>query len=234
VAGKDIHLVYQHDDFYVVAKPAGSGFHDEKDEQGAVETGFFNQCCGVLGETLYPVHRLDKITSGLLILARNKDAATWFQQAFEQKAIQKLYFALGSKKPKKKQGSILGDMSKARNGQWKLIKSLQNPAVTRFFSWGVESNLSGLRGFLLLPETGKTHQIRVALKSLGTPILGDMLYGGEASDRGYLHAFGLKFDYRGEPVELFLPPRQGQFYQVAFEQLADKLSNGFELNWPKK
>jgi len=226
-------LVYRHDDFYVVDKPCGVGFHDETLETGERQKGFFNLCCEALNEELYPVHRLDKITSGLLILARNKAAANWFQTAFEQKSISKLYLALATKKPKKKQGAIVGDMEKSRGGQWKLMKSRMNPAITRFFNWGVDVGMTGLRLFLVRPETGKTHQIRVALKSAGSAILGDTLYGGVEADRGYLHAYGLKFSYDSLPVELYLRPASGTYFSSAFDQAIDKFDMGFHLNWPK-
>ena len=61
-------------------------------------------------------------------------------------------------------------MQKARNGAWKLCQSKENPAITRFESVSCEPNL---RLFILKPQTGKTHQLRVAMKSLGSPILGD-------------------------------------------------------------
>lgn len=224
-----IELVFEHDDFYIVNKPAKVGFHDEQ----GVSKGFFNQCCEHFSESLYPVHRLDKITSGLIILARDQQAATWFQQAFESKQIAKLYLALSNVKPKKKQGSITGDMAKSRNSQWKLTKSKQNPAVTRFLSWGIEnSELTGLRLFLVKPETGKTHQIRVALKSLGSPILGDSLYGGADADRGYLHAFGLSFHYQGELIKLCKAPEQGDWFNKFAPEIANLSEDGFSNNWP--
>ena len=223
-----IELVLTHKDFYVVNKPADVGFHDEQDE-----TGFFNQCAKHFAESLFPVHRLDKLTSGLLILARNKTAATWFQQAFTEKRIAKLYLALADAKPKKKQGSIIGDMTKSRNSQWKLTKTKQNPAITRFFSWGIEQqDITGLRLFLIKPETGKTHQIRVALKSLGSAILGDKLYNGATSDRGYLHALALKFDYQGEQIELCQVPTQGQYFLKHKEFIAQQTECAFDNNWP--
>ena len=229
-----INTVLTHPDFYIVDKPANVGFHDEKGEnQGCLNQGFFNECCEHFAETLYPVHRLDKITSGLLILARNQQAAVWFQQAFENKHINKLYLALAKSKPKKKQGSIIGDMTKSRNSQWKLLKSKNNPATTRFFSWGLEhEEIPGLRLFLLKPETGKTHQIRVAMKSLGSPIFGDNLYGGHDADRGYLHAYGLKFQYQEQLIELYQLPTIGTWFNRFSPVIAEHCGSGFNNNWP--
>lgn len=224
-------VLLSHNDFYIVHKPANVGFHDES-EFGA---GFFNQCQSFFNEDLFPVHRLDKITSGVLVLARNKSTATWFQQAFEQGDIEKIYIALASNKPKKKQGSVIGDMAKARQSQWKLTQQKTNPAITRFFSLGIENqDIQGLRAFLLKPETGKTHQLRVALKSLGSPILGDALYGGQGSDRGYLHALAIKFNYAGEPIEVLDLPEQGEIFLNHESLLRDFSISPFERKWPGK
>ena len=94
-----IDIVDEQDDFLIVNKPANIGFHD--DEKGL---GFFNQVRKSLPDyALYPVHRLDKMTSGLLIIAKNKNTATQFQQLFETQAIEKYYLAISDKKPQKKQ-----------------------------------------------------------------------------------------------------------------------------------
>lgn len=251
----NINLVFEHSDFYVVEKPEGIGFHDEdlsdnKNEAEAVskqqerteaskqsvrQTGFFNLCAAHFSETLFPVHRLDKLTSGLLILARNKNAAIWFQQAFEHKQIQKYYLALSDGKPKKKQGSIIGDMAKARLSQWKLLKTKENPSITRFFNWGVESTtIKGLRLFLVKPETGKTHQIRVALKSLGSAILGDQLYGGNVSDRGYLHALMLNFHYGEQEIKLISFPSSGSLFVDNKTNIAELINQPELHHWPTK
>ena len=108
--------------------------------------------------------------------------------------MHKTYLALSSQKPAKKQGWVKGDMAKARRGAWKLLRTQHNPALTRFHS---RSIAPGLRLFVLQPLSGKTHQLRVAMKSLGSPILGDTLYGGQAAERLFLHAWRLQFDYAG-------------------------------------
>ncbi|MGR5488912.1 pseudouridine synthase, partial [Vibrio alfacsensis] len=87
---------------------------------------------------LHLVHRLDKMTSGLLILAKRAEVAAQFSRLFEQRDIDKYYLAIGSKKPKKKQGSIIGDMERSRRSSWKLVNSKNNPAVTQVFSAAAE------------------------------------------------------------------------------------------------
>ena len=93
-------------------------------------------------------------------------------------------------------------MEKSRRGAWKLMRSTENPAVTEFNCQSLEP---GLRLFVLHPHTGKTHQLRVAMKSLGSPILGDTLYGGKAASRMFLHAWKIKFDYQDQTFEIVAP-----------------------------
>lgn len=151
-------------------------------------------------QQLYPIHRLDSMTSGLIVLAKNKETAQELAASFREHRVEKFYIALGGTHPRKKQGSIIGDMKKVRDGKWILCHSKNNPAITQFISSGLGN---GLRLYLLRLLTGKTHQIRVALKSLGVPILGDPLYCKKASgdliiDRGYLHSYAIGFMLKGK------------------------------------
>ena len=182
--------------------------HKDQDEKGL--TALVAEQLGV--PQVWLVHRLDKITSGLLILALNAESAAEFSRLFAEHKIHKTYLALSHQKPKKKQGLIVGDMQKARNGAWKLCQSKENPAITRFDSVSCEPNL---RLFILQPRTGKTHQLRVAMKSLGSPILGDELYGKNNAeiDRTYLHAAGLEFEFKSEKIALFALPQEGVWWQ---------------------
>lgn len=200
-------------DYLVINKPAGIGMHQEGDEPGIVRL-----LSEQLGETLYPVHRLDKVTTGVLLLARHVAANRDLSLQFAERKVGKLYLALSDHKPSKKQGLIKGDMEKARGGSWKLSRSQDNPAITRFHSClldglSAESSFANpLRGFLLQPLTGKTHQLRVALKSQASPILGDARYGGTASDRVYLHAWQLSFSYQGQAVCVRAPLTVGEHF----------------------
>ncbi|PHS14807.1 MAG: TIGR01621 family pseudouridine synthase [Kangiella sp.] len=203
---KTIDLIYENNDFIAVCKPIEISFHNENDT-----IGFFNLAKSHFEIPLWPVHRLDKLTSGIIILAKSKKAAAQFGLMFENKNIEKIYLAISDKKPKKKQGKITGDMKKSRNGSWMLTQSKINPAQTRFQSFAL---IPKIRLFVVKPLTGKTHQIRVALKSLGSPILGDSRYGGSASDRAYLHAFRINFTWNHETIELENYPTQGKYFQL--------------------
>ena len=202
-----LDIVYQTDDFIIIYKPCGLSVHKDQSEIGL--TTLLAEQLGV--PQVWLVHRLDKVTSGLLILALNTESAAEFFRLFAEHRIQKTYLALSNHKPKKKQGLIVGDMQKARNGAWKLCPSKENPAITRFKSVSCEPNL---RLFILKPQTGKTHQLRVAMKSLASPILGDALYGKktEKIDRTYLHAARLQFEFKGQAFDVFTPPKEGEWW----------------------
>lgn len=166
---------------------------------------------------LFLIHRLDKMTSGLLLIGRNQQAARVLSGLFASRDIKKIYLALTDKKPKKKQGKIIGDMERSRRGTWKLAKTKENPAITLLKS---VSARPGFRLFSCELKTGKTHQIRVALKSIGAPILGDTAYSGTPSDRGYLHAYHLAFTYQNEAFIFTCEPDCGDFWQLTPELLA--------------
>ncbi|WP_419237385.1 TIGR01621 family pseudouridine synthase [Photobacterium leiognathi subsp. mandapamensis] len=219
-------LVYQHPDFLVINKHPGISVHKDDNDQPllvavAEQTG---------DEKLYLIHRLDKMTSGLLLLGRNKEAASILSSNFAERVVEKFYVAIGTKKPKKKQGVVIGDMSRSRRSSWKLESTKENPAVTQFFSAAAGE---GRRVFLCKPHTGKTHQIRVALRSVGSGITGDDIYGTEAADRGYLHAYALSFPYKGETERFICPPTKGKLWQVAETQQAlTEWQQPWQLAWP--
>jgi len=230
----------------VVRKPHGIGHHDESSSSQSVADGE-GECRpitpGVLrllryerqqqaeekGERLYGVHRLDKVTSGILVLAKDATTASTLSAYFAQGGIQKVYFGLSAKKPqKKKQGLVQGGMTRSRNKSWKLLRKpkngqkskAENFAKTRFYTTGLKaigiddagndnaSNFDPITNIktvaMFRPYTGKTHQLRVAAKAMGIPLLGDSIYkdgGGNKSSNGedtvsattrtMLHASGL-------------------------------------------
>ena len=209
-------ILEQHSDWYLVYKPEGVAMHrggenvailDQLREQG-------------LGEKLYLVHRLDTPTSGLMLIARNAKAAASLGALFEQHQIRKQYIAIAKGKPKKKQGLIAGDMEKSRRGSFRLLRSQDTPAITRFKSYALDQ---GLRLYLLWPQTGKTHQLRVACKSLSVPILGDLRYGDASAqeDRMYLHAHALAFHWMGQDYHFSVKPQSGSYFNG--DQVSDLL-----------
>lgn len=211
--------------FVVLDKAAGVSFHSD---DGA---GLVVQAAQQLGYPLYPVHRLDKVTSGIILLARTPEVAAELTALFSAHQVEKYYLALAQGKPHKKQGWVKGDMVAARRGSWKLLSSQNNPAVTYFISQGYTD--LPFRAFLVKPYSGKTHQIRVALKSQGAAILGDSQYQGSAADRVYLHAYALRFNLSGQCHSYVCLPGQGiHFQQLLACGLAQDWAKPWLLRWP--
>lgn len=199
-----ISVVHETTGVLFLEKSPGVSFHaDQTDEHGDAEPGVMQILREMQGRgqlehqgRLYSVHRLDRVTSGLLMVAKSREAAQVLSQMLRDKRVCKYYVALAASKPLKKMGTIKGDMERSRRGQWMLTRGVENPAVTTFVSEALEAEGERrLRAFLLRPLTGRTHQLRVAMKALGAPVLGDPLYAKGASAgevRAYLHAAAVR------------------------------------------
>lgn len=235
-----IPVVFESKDFVIINKPVDVPMHDP---HFGICQRLSTQFGGI---KMYLIHRLDTGTSGCLMLAKNVQAASALSKLFEQRQITKLYVALCDQKPNKKQGKIAGDMQKSRKGNYKLTKTHNNPAVTFFKSEALNKELLAVpleadslkehqlqhnhRLFYLKPITGKTHQLRVALKSLGSAIVGDERYKGSKADRLYLHSYALDFWYNSEHFNVSCLPETGALFASLH---LTKLAAPEALEWPK-
>ena len=229
-----VRVLIDRPNYIVIDKPPHLPFHGTSTQLGVMQTLRRLQSTDRIGYSgpLFPVHRLDTITSGCLIVAKTSEAAAAFSSLFQQKdnKIDKYYVAVSDKRPKKKQGSVIGDMKKSRGGSYMLTREVSNPAITRFASAGLPGRRPGLRAYVLKPvNSGKTHQLRVAMKSLGSPVLGDSRYHDQRSlleDRGYLHCAALRFKVLGEFCQVVCLPMYGS------EFLSDEFKNVFQTWFP--
>ncbi len=200
-----LNILYQDEDVVVVNKPAGMAVHPA----GRLRSGtlvnallhHFQTLSGVGGE-LRPglVHRLDRMTSGVLVAARNDVAHRRLAAQFAARQVEKTYLALVQGQVKKAEGTI--DTPIGRD----LVRRVRMTARRRLGAPGVRAALSHYRvlqrygDFTLLEvkiSTGRTHQIRTHLASIGHPVVGDTLYGarGGVLARSFLHAARITFTH---------------------------------------
>ena len=207
-------VLYRDDDVLAINKPAGlatqGGTGTKVHVDGALDGLKFDA-----PDKPRLVHRLDKDTSGVLLLGRSQMAARRLAEAFRAKSAMKIYWALVVGEPKPSAGTIEGAISKlpGRAGEKMTIDPEEGKrAVTRY---AIVERLGGkVTWVALFPVTGRTHQLRVHMAELGTPILGDGKYGGtEAFLQGegvsrklHLHARAIRVPGpKGRPLEIVAP-----------------------------
>lgn len=181
-------VLYRDDHLEIVDKPAGVAVTDGRDARAA------DPVIARLGLLL--CHRLDVGTSGVLVLARTPHGQRVVSDAFSRGAVRKTYLALVAGTPPDS-GLIDLPLGEWKRGRVQIGRG--RPARTRY----TVVERKGARARLLLwPETGRTHQLRAHLSSIGAPIVGDEDYGGPAASRVYLHAsqVALPWPDRGETV----------------------------------
>ena len=199
----------------VIDKPAGLAVHPGSRTPQSLEDHLRHLRFGFQREPL-PVHRLDRDTSGCLLLARNPKAHKRFQRAFEEKQVAKSYLAILDGVPDGDEGTIgmaLGKVSSAEEG-WRMVPDPRGKAAVSH--WRKLAEKDGRALLLFTPETGRTHQLRVhAASALGIPIAGDPVYG---RGRGpmLLHARSIRVERNGKPPVEATAPLPPTFVNAGF------------------
>ncbi len=195
-----LDVVYEDDDVLVVDKPAGMVTHPA---HGAVDGTLVNallaHAARLPGERLRAglVHRLDRDTSGLLLVAKTDDALGTLGRAMQARYIERTYRGIVTGVPDDAHGTIRGAIGRdPRNRLKYAIRAEGKPAVTHY---DVRERLQGASELEFRLETGRTHQIRVHLAALGHPVLNDPIYGRSDSRLPLpgqaLHAWKLRFKH---------------------------------------
>lgn len=209
----------------VIDKPAGLPVDAPRDGTLAVENHLDSLRLGFQRRPVI-VHRLDRDTSGCLLLARNPKAQRRFAAAFEAGTVAKEYLAVLDGVPAETEGRVtlaLAKVSSAEAG-WRIVPRAfgMGPSKAAATAWRVLAVVGGRALVRFLPETGRTHQLRVhAASGIGLPILGDPVYG-TAGDGMMLHAHRISVPRGDKPpvaAEAPLPPAFAA-YARAFEDAA--------------
>lgn len=201
----DLPILYEDEDCIVINKPTGVLTHSKGafNPEGTVATFIQPKVKGAAGDRAGIVHRLDRATSGVIICAKTQDALTALQKEFSLRKAKKTYYAVveGDIDPPK----AVIDVPLLRNPRDPKTFKPSLDGKNAVTAYEVEATGNGYSLVKLNPQTGRTHQLRIHLKYLGHPILGDAMYEGTPHKRLMLHA---------EKLEITLPNRERKVFEA--------------------
>ena len=204
----DLEIVYEDDDLAVIDKAAGMVVHPGSgNETGTLVNALlarYPELADMMDDPqtqdrLGIVHRLDRGTSGLLVIARNKATLLALMRQFQERSVDKVYLALLESRPKSNTGLVDAPITRdprQRKRMW--VHRDGKPAQTEFQV--LDDHFQGDRALVQLKLlTGRTHQIRVHMAFIGCPVMGDTVYGRRKQrvklKRQFLHAHELAFEH---------------------------------------
>ena len=193
----DLNVLWEDDSILVVEKPAGLlSIATNKLETDTLHS----RCVDYVRlddekNWCHIVHRLDRDTSGVMVFARHERHKEYLQSQFASRSVHRTYHALVEGRPKKNDGTAREWLVEDKHLHVKRVKSSFQGAKEAITHWSVD-NTDNITSFIQVTiETGRRHQIRMAMKSLGCPVVGDELHGAESDpfNRICLHASSLEF-----------------------------------------
>ncbi len=241
----DIPVLYQDENLLVINKPSGVLTHPDKNNGSSVQ-GWLEEKYPELRQVGEPIkidgqqqvdrfgiaHRLDKDTSGVLLITKNHTSFNFLKGQFQQREVRKIYYGFVYGRLKRSRGLIDRSIGRHRKDPRRRavgdkVRGESRDAQTTYVTEQTGSDASLLK---LIPHTGRTHQLRVHCLSLGHPIIGDPLYAPGRQfllgfDRLALHAYSITFyQHQGaEPTTVTAPWPED--LQRAKEKLTDQLND---------
>ena len=218
-----LDIVYEDDDLAVINKPAGMMVHvgagatEDKRNRGTLVNALLHHFARLssVGGELRPgiVHRLDKETSGLIVVAKNDEAHRKLAAQFARREVQKAYVALVHGRVKAERGTVSKGISRDPVRRIRMTTRLSSgrQAITHYrVARRIETAFGKFTLLEVKIETGRTHQIRVHLASLGYPVVGDATYGAPRQVRGPAGAMSLRRNFLHAAQLELRHPRTGE------------------------
>jgi 23S rRNA pseudouridine1911/1915/1917 synthase len=231
----DLPVLFEDDLVLAIDKPAGLAVHGAPGEQGPTVAAWFvakHRLDADLFEADRPgiVHRLDKDTSGVLLLAKTPAAQAALSLAFEQRRAKKTYLAVCEGKPDRERAIIDAPIARHHGDRTRMAVSRGGrEARTEYELLATD----GERSFLLVrPETGRTHQIRVHLAAIGLPVTFDRVYGAAGEGRQMLHAWQLAIPHPAGGELTVTVPLPGDMVALVRAIAGDSIALPYTANVP--
>jgi 23S rRNA pseudouridine955/2504/2580 synthase len=187
------YLIHSQPEFFAINKPYGLAVQGGSKIKVSVD-----EALAYLNETesrhYKLVHRLDKETSGVLLIADGFENSSALGKAFKEQKISKKYLAKVSGCPLKPEGFLSNYIGKDRSGAFEIVKEQKDTGKLAETYYKIISSNGRSSLLELLPKTGRMHQLRCHCRMLGCPIIGDQKYGGIKYERMMLHALSLEID----------------------------------------
>lgn len=200
-----IHVLFEDKDFLVVNKDVDLLVHGDGNQMDTLTHRVANYM--ELNKYPYPVlpaHRIDTVTSGMVVFAKHPLALSYMSSIFERREVLKKYTCIVEGRVNQDRLTIRQPIGKHRHENKQIISSTGKDAITTTKVISREMNRSRLEAII---EGGRKHQIRVHLASIGHPVVGDVLYGGKRNERVHLHFSYIRFVHPRtfEHVEVVCP-----------------------------
>jgi 23S rRNA pseudouridine1911/1915/1917 synthase len=234
-------VVYEDTELLVITKPAGMVVHPAAGHQQStlVNALLARYPSLSVGDEGRPgiVHRLDRDTSGLMLVARTQPALEHLREQFRTRRVKKTYLALVHGAPPTPEGVIEAPIARDPRARKRMaVLSGGRPART---GYRLITEMDGYSLLAVSPETGRTHQIRVHLAWLGVPVVGDRVYGRRRervdTPRQFLHAWRLSFDHPSGAGRINLESPLPDDLRGALRNIASRAADQVEQalhDWP--
>ena len=187
-----LDVIYEDDDIIVINKPSGMVVHPAPGNPNGTLVNALLYHCGEslsgIGGVVRPgiVHRIDKDTSGLLVVAKNDEAHLSLSEQIKKHDVSRIYYAIACGRLKNDEGTVNAPLGRSPSDRKKMaiIKDPTKSSKEAITHYSVLERFNGFTFVRCRLETGRTHQIRVHMASLGHPLLGDEVYGGDKTKLG--------------------------------------------------
>lgn len=237
----DFKIIFEDDHILVISKPPGLVVHPGSGNYfGTLVHGLLYHCQDIknVGDEARPgiVHRLDKDTSGIMVVAKNANALRSLQESFKNRETYKIYHALTAGIPNAYEGRIVAPIGRHPKSRQKMSVNERNGRYAASNWQSIEEFEGDLGRYSLMRiniETGRTHQIRVHMNSIGHSVAGDQLYGRKNQNplfqRQMLHASRLRFAHPATGKEMTFNAPLWEDFESALEALG--WSGALSVEW---